>query len=68
MQQNVVGTVGVTVPLGVPSTGVHIPPFGGVVTLALADVTFGLPAKAVHAPDVAASTWVWQLGGDEPSM
>lgn len=67
MQQNVVPPVGVTLPVGVPSMAVQLPPFGGTVTDALAEVTLGFPEKATHCPELAERSFVWQLGGDAPS-
>jgi hypothetical protein len=48
MQQSVVGFCGVAVPVAVPSIAWHVPPFGGTVMVAFAEVMFGLPDNAAH--------------------
>jgi hypothetical protein len=68
MQQNVVPPVGVTVPVGCPLIGVQLPPLGGDVTDALAEVMLGFIEKAAHVPDVITSSCVSHFGGNVLSL
>jgi len=67
MQQNVVAPVAVTMPIGCPSMAVQLPPCGGTRTVALAELMLGFPLSAMHLPEAAVATSVWQLGVDAAS-
>src|ERR1700722_11306434 len=63
MQQNVVAPEGATVPVGVPSIAVHVPPLGGTVMVAFAEVMLGFPEMARNCSESRVKICVSQLGG-----
>ena len=61
MQQNVMGSPAVTVPIGWPPEGVQPPPLGGVFFDTLWPASTGLPVRVLQVPVVTVAETVLQM-------